>query len=75
MDPQEFLCALERSGRDAAKKPSSVAERWEQILLLADLGKELERSAPRPEGLKRVRDRHEATWQQAIARLMRNAGV
>ncbi len=75
MNPQEFFAALERSGRVAAMRPASIEERWEQILRLADLGRELERSAPRPEGLKRVRDRHEAAWQQVNARLMQHAGV
>lgn len=56
-------------------RPTSIEERWEQILRLADLGKQLERSAPQPEGLKRVRERHEAAWQQANARLMRHAVV
>jgi len=75
MNPQDFFAALERSNRVATLRPVPFEQRWEQILILADLGKELERSSPHPDRLKRVRERHEEAWQQANARLMRHAGV
>ena len=67
---------LEKTGRSRfSGEQLSVDRRWQQIMMLAQLGHALEQSAPHPADLKRVRDRHEADWRLANARLFHNAGL
>jgi hypothetical protein len=67
---------LEKAGRSRfADEPLSSGRRWEQILMLAQLGHTLEQSSPHPDDLQRVRDCHEAAWRVANVRLFHNAGL
>ncbi len=54
---------------------ASMADRWLEMVALAELGYQLEKSSPDPSGLKRVRDFNEMAWRQANLRLFRHAGL
>ena len=74
--PQIDFARLARVIKDGARaRTETVDERWQQILMLAELGHTLEHSAPYPADLRLVRERHEAAWRRANARLFHNAGL
>lgn len=50
-----------------------IEERWRQIVGLVGIAVDLENASPNPEGIRRVREKHEAAWQRAVERLIANA--